>query len=182
MSKALPSLSTASKFIISRPLHQSPIQFQFRKGHLFQSSPITTTTTTTNPNAKMPARATIAGHVIASADTYETVEGNVYFPPSSISDKSILSSSSLTTVCPWKGTASYYTLNVDGKTYKDAAWYYPEPKDKASNIKDHIAFCKFPAPFPFCLPGGENWDVGGMRLSERESGETIGDRIEKIRR
>jgi uncharacterized protein (DUF427 family) len=90
----------------------------------------------------MPATARIDNTVIAEADSYETVEGNIYFPPSSIKDKSILQPSSLTTVCPWKGTAAYYTLNVDGKTYKDAAWYYPEPKDKAKNIKDHVAFCK----------------------------------------
>ena len=91
----------------------------------------------------MPATARIGSHTIAQADTYETVEGNIYFPPSSILDKSILQSSSLTTKCPWKGTASYYTLNVDGQTLKDAAWYYPEPKDKAMNIKDHVAFCKY---------------------------------------
>lgn len=64
------------------------------------------------------------------------------FPPDSISDKSILSDSSLTTKCPWKGTASYFNITVDGNVLKDAAWYYPEPKDGAKNIKDHIAFCK----------------------------------------
>jgi uncharacterized protein (DUF427 family) len=89
----------------------------------------------------MPATARIANTVIAEADDYETVEGNVYFPPSSIKDKSFLEESSLTTKCPWKGTASYYTLKVDGQTYKDAAWYYPEPKEKAKNIKDYVAFC-----------------------------------------
>ena len=103
------------------------------------SRPFTTSSITT-----MRATARIANTVIAEADEYETVEGNVYFPPSSIKDKSMLESSSLTTKCPWKGTASYYTLKVDGQTYKDAAWYYPEPKDKAKNIKDHVAFCKFP--------------------------------------
>lgn len=90
----------------------------------------------------MPATARIAKTVIAEADDYETVEGNIYFPPSSIKDKSVLESSSLTTKCPWKGTASYYTLKVDGQTYKDAAWYYPEPKEKAENIKGYVAFCK----------------------------------------
>jgi len=90
----------------------------------------------------MPATARIANTVIAEADDYETVEGNVYFPPSSIKDKSFLEESSLTTKCPWKGTASYYTLKVDGQTYKDAAWYYPEPKEKAKNIKDYVAFYK----------------------------------------
>jgi uncharacterized protein (DUF427 family) len=97
----------------------------------------------TCPAARMPATARIANTVIAEADDYETVEGNIYFPPSSIKDKSMLESSSLTTKCPWKGTASYYTLKVDGQTYKDAAWYYPEPKDKAKNIKGYVAFCEF---------------------------------------
>lgn len=92
---------------------------------------------------EMPtATAKVSGKVIASADTYETVEGNVYFPPSSI-DKSLFSNSDTHSFCPWKGTASYYDLNVDGKTLKDAAWYYPTPKEKATNIKDHVAFCKF---------------------------------------
>jgi uncharacterized protein (DUF427 family) len=48
----------------------------------------------------------------------------------------------LTTKCPWKGTASYYNVTVNGNVLKDAAWYYPEPKDAAKNIKDHIAFCE----------------------------------------
>ncbi|KIW10774.1 hypothetical protein PV08_10073 [Exophiala spinifera] len=88
------------------------------------------------------ATAKVSGKVIASADTYETVEGNVYFPPSAI-DKSLFSDSDTHSVCPWKGTASYYDLTVDGKTLKDAAWYYPDPKDKAKNIKDHVAFCEY---------------------------------------
>jgi uncharacterized protein (DUF427 family) len=110
----------------------------------------------------MPATARIADTVIAEADSYETVEGNIYFPPSSIKDKSILQPSSLTTVCPWKGTAAYYTLNVDGKTYEDAAWYYPEPKDKAKNIKDYVAFCKFQLT-PFYV--GRIGRVGERRLT-----------------
>lgn len=65
------------------------------------------------------------------------------FPPDSISDKAIFSNSELTTKCPWKGTASYYNITVDGNVMKDAAWYYPNPKDGAKNIKDHIAFCEF---------------------------------------
>lgn len=56
--------------------------------------------------------------------------------------KDYFSSTNTQTVCPWKGTASYYTIEVDGKTLKDAAWYYPEVKEKAQNIKDHVAFCK----------------------------------------
>ena len=79
--------------------------------------------------------------MIAQSSDYQTVEGNIYFPPSSLVNKSILQSSKLTTKCPWKGTASYYTLSVNGQQLKDAAWYYPEPKDAAKNIKDHVAFC-----------------------------------------
>lgn len=88
------------------------------------------------------ATAKVSGKVIASADTYETVEGNVYFPPSAI-DKSLFTNSDTQSFCPWKGTASYYDLTVNGKTLKDAAWFYPTPKDKAKNIKDHVAFCEF---------------------------------------
>ena len=93
--------------------------------------------------AKMPtATAKLNGKVIATADHYETVEGNIYFPPSAF-DKSIFTSSNTTSTCPWKGKAHYYNLNVDGNTVKDAAWYYPSPKDKAANIKDHVAFCEY---------------------------------------
>lgn len=88
------------------------------------------------------ATATFNGKVIAEADKWEYVEGNIYFPPSSV-DQSVFSKAPLTTNCPWKGTASYYNITVDGKEAKDAAWYYPEPiTDKAAPIKDHIAFYK----------------------------------------
>ncbi|MCJ1355307.1 MAG: hypothetical protein MMC33_005298 [Icmadophila ericetorum] len=87
------------------------------------------------------ATATIGGKVIADAESWETVEGNIYFPPSSL-DKAVLTASNTTSVCPWKGTASYYNIVIDGKETKDAAWYYPEPKAAASNIKDHVAFYK----------------------------------------
>jgi uncharacterized protein (DUF427 family) len=91
---------------------------------------------------KMPtATARVGSTTIAQASDYATVEGNIYFPPSSITDKSILQPSSQTSVCPWKGTASYYSLHVDGKTLKDAAWYYPQPKEKVQHIKDYVAFC-----------------------------------------
>jgi uncharacterized protein (DUF427 family) len=79
------------------------------------------------------------GKVIAETDTYETVEGNVYFPPDSIK-REFFQPSDTHTVCGWKGTASYYTLAVDGLENPDAAWYYPDPKPAAANIKDHIAF------------------------------------------
>ena len=87
------------------------------------------------------AKAIWNGQVVAESDTFEEVEGNVYFPPSSIKQE-YFESSEKNSVCPWKGTASYYTLNVDGEENADAAWYYPEPKDAATNIKDHVAFWK----------------------------------------
>lgn len=79
--------------------------------------------------------------VIAETDAFETVEGNVYFPPGAISADHF-ESSDHTTFCPWKGTASYYHVVVDGKRNENAAWYYPEPKEKAAHIKDHVAFWK----------------------------------------
>lgn len=79
------------------------------------------------------------GKVIAESDRYELVEGNVYFPPGSIKSE-CFQPSDTHTVCGWKGTASYYTVVVDGRENKDAAWYYPDPKDAAANIKDHVAF------------------------------------------
>ncbi|KAK4992279.1 hypothetical protein LTR50_001259 [Elasticomyces elasticus] len=91
----------------------------------------------------MHAKASVDGHVVAETDKYEVVEGNIYFPPSSISaHKDAYSKTSTTTFCPWKGTASYYTLTAGGKELKDAAWYYPQPYEKAQNIKDHVAFYK----------------------------------------
>ena len=79
------------------------------------------------------------GKAIAeSANTIE-VEGNQYFPMDSV-NKEFLSDSKTQTICPWKGTASYYNLNVDDKPNKDAAWYYPTPSKLAENIKGHVAF------------------------------------------
>jgi uncharacterized protein (DUF427 family) len=89
----------------------------------------------------MHAKATINGTVIAEADNYEIVEGNVYFPPSSIK-KEYFTETDTHTHCGWKGDASYYTITVDGNELKDAAWYYPQPYEKAENIKDYVAFCK----------------------------------------
>ena len=79
------------------------------------------------------------GKVVAESDRYETVEGNIYFPAETIR-REYFKPSSTTTVCSWKGTARYYTLEVEGKRNADAAWYYPEPKTAAANIKDHVAF------------------------------------------
>ncbi len=81
------------------------------------------------------------GAVVAESDRCEVVEGNQYFPPDAIKTEYFKPSSTHTT-CPWKGLASYYTLEVDGKANPDAAWYYPEPKDAAKNIKGYIAFWK----------------------------------------
>ncbi len=87
------------------------------------------------------AKAIWNDHVVAESETFEIVEGNVYFPPGAIREEYFEASDSNTT-CPWKGVASYYTLQVNGKVNPDVAWYYPEPKDAAKNIKDHVAFWK----------------------------------------
>jgi len=87
------------------------------------------------------AKATWNAAVIAESDTYEVVEGNVYFPPGAVR-REHLRPSETHTVCGWKGTASYYTVVVDGQENVDAAWYYPEPKDAAKNIAGHVAFWK----------------------------------------
>ncbi len=84
-------------------------------------------------------RANWNGQVVAESDTFETVEGNTYFPPDSVKQE-YLKPSETTTVCGWKGTANYYTLVVDGAENADAAWYYADPKEAAANIKDMIAF------------------------------------------
>jgi len=79
------------------------------------------------------------GAVIAESDRCEVVEGNQYFPPDAIKREHFRESSHHTT-CPWKGVASYYDVVVDGQTNKDAAWYYPETKEAANNIKGYVAF------------------------------------------
>jgi uncharacterized protein (DUF427 family) len=81
------------------------------------------------------------GAVLAESANTEVVEGNHYFPPDSIHSEYFQDSSTHTT-CPWKGVASYYSIVVDGQTNKDAAWYYPTPKDAAKNISGYIAFWK----------------------------------------
>lgn len=86
-------------------------------------------------------RATWNGAVLAESDETVVVEGNHYFPPSSINEE-YFTDSSATSVCPWKGTASYYDVEVDGSTNAGAAWYYPNPKSAAAEIKDRIAFWK----------------------------------------
>jgi len=84
-------------------------------------------------------RALWNGKVIAESDKFEIVEGNIYFPPDTIK-REFFKPSDTHTVCPWKGTASYYTVEVDGKQNKDAAWYYPETKPAANNVKGYVAF------------------------------------------
>lgn len=81
------------------------------------------------------------GEIIARSNETIVVENNHYFPPDSI-NSAFLRPSQTHSVCPWKGEASYYDVIVKGKTNKDAAWYYPEPKAAAENIKDYIAFWK----------------------------------------
>ncbi|MBN9388428.1 MAG: DUF427 domain-containing protein [Chloroflexi bacterium] len=79
--------------------------------------------------------------VIAEVPTEqcEVVEGNLYFPPRAIKEE-YFKPTETHTVCPWKGTASYYNVEVNGQTNKDAAWYYPTPKDAAKNITGYVAF------------------------------------------
>lgn len=86
-------------------------------------------------------RAVWNGVVLAEAPETVRVEGNHYFPVDSLR-REYFSDSTTTTVCPWKGTAHYYSVTVDGQVNADAAWYYPEPSAKASQIKDHVAFWK----------------------------------------
>jgi len=84
-------------------------------------------------------RATWNGAVLAESDATVIVEGNHYFPPDSL-NREYFSDSDTHTVCPWKGTASYYSVTVDGQVNEDAAWVYPQPKEAASEIADHVAF------------------------------------------
>jgi uncharacterized protein (DUF427 family) len=84
-------------------------------------------------------RAVWNGEVLAESDRTIIVEGNHYFPPDSINREYFQENKSHTT-CPWKGQASYYNIQVNGAVNKDAAWYYPAPKDAAKQIKDYVAF------------------------------------------
>ncbi|MGH9713079.1 MAG: DUF427 domain-containing protein [Candidatus Acidiferrales bacterium] len=87
------------------------------------------------------AKAIWKGVVLAESDRTEIVEGNHYFPVESVK-KEYLRPSETHTVCPWKGRASYHTVEVNGEQNADAAWYYPEPSAAAAQIKDRIAFWK----------------------------------------
>ena len=81
------------------------------------------------------------GAVLAESDATVVVEGNHYFPPDAV-DRSYLRASDHATVCPWKGTAGYYDVEVDGETNANAAWVYREPSAAAAQIRDHVAFWK----------------------------------------
>lgn len=84
-------------------------------------------------------RAIWNGAVIAESDDTVVVEGNHYFPVDAL-DRDLLVESDTHTTCGWKGLASYWSLEVDGKTNRDAAWYYPEPIAGAEQVKDRVAF------------------------------------------
>ena len=87
------------------------------------------------------ATASWNGTVLAESDDTVVVEGNHYFPRDAVRDD-VLVDSATTSVCPWKGTASYSSVVVDGQTNPDAAWYYPEPEDAAGQIRGRVAFWK----------------------------------------
>jgi uncharacterized protein (DUF427 family) len=84
-------------------------------------------------------KATWNGATLAVSDKCIVVEGNQYFPPDSV-NRQYFKGSNTQTTCPWKGEASYYSVEVDGQVNKDAAWYYPQPKEAAGQIKDYVAF------------------------------------------
>ena len=110
------------------------------------------------------AKAMWNGKVLAESDHTEVVEGNHYFPPDSV-NKEYLSLSDTRSECPWKGTAYYYHVSVDDSVNSDAAWYYPEPKDAAKQIKDHLAFWK----------GVEVESMGLVQVEQDSAGNTEGN-------
>ena len=85
------------------------------------------------------AKAIWNGIVLAESNDTIIVEGNHYFPPNTI-QREYFKESNHHTTCPWKGAASYYTIEVDGQKNENAAWYYPSPKAAANNIKNYVAF------------------------------------------
>jgi uncharacterized protein (DUF427 family) len=84
-------------------------------------------------------KATVGDAVLAESDAPVEVEGNQYFPPESVNEEHLESSDHRTT-CPWKGEAAYYDVVVGDERHENAAWYYPDPSDAASEIEDHVAF------------------------------------------
>lgn len=89
----------------------------------------------------MPIEARWNGEIIASSEATIEVEGNHYFPAQDVKRGNLVHSET-TTICPWKGTASYFSINAGGAINPDAAWTYHDPKPEAARIKDHIAFWK----------------------------------------
>ena len=81
------------------------------------------------------------GALLADSDDTIVIEGNHYFPPDSL-DRQYFQNSSTHTFCSWKGEASYYTIRVSDQLNKDAAWFYPDTKEAAKEIKDYVAFWK----------------------------------------
>ena len=79
------------------------------------------------------------GETLARSDSTVVVENNHYFPPEDV-NRGVMVPTETTSVCPWKGTASYFSINAGGSINEDAAWYYPEPKREAAGIRNHIAF------------------------------------------
>ena len=86
-------------------------------------------------------KATWNDQIVAESDDIVTVEGNAYFPATSVKP-GVLKPSSHTSVCPWKGTAHYHSLDVGGAVNENAVWFYPEPKPAAAEIRDRVAFWK----------------------------------------
>jgi uncharacterized protein (DUF427 family) len=86
-------------------------------------------------------RAEWNGAVLAESDDIVSVEGNAYFPEQSLR-REFFQPSETNSVCPWKGTASYYNVRVEGRENRDAAWYYPQPFDAARQVKGRVAFWK----------------------------------------
>jgi len=84
-------------------------------------------------------KAIYQGQTLAESDDTVVVEGNHYFPPGAV-QREFLEPSDKTTHCPWKGDASYLSVKVGEDRAPDAAWFYPDPKEKAENIRDHVAF------------------------------------------
>ncbi|KAF7346118.1 DUF427-domain-containing protein [Mycena sanguinolenta] len=86
-------------------------------------------------------KVSLNGTTLAESNATVVVENNHYFPPDSVKAE-LFSDSTTSTVCPWKGTASYYNATVGGDTVKDIAWYYPSTSEKAKNIEGYVAFYK----------------------------------------
>lgn len=86
-------------------------------------------------------KVTFNGTVLAESSDTVLFENNHYFPPESVKLE-LFTNSTTSTVCPWKGTAAYYNLDIDEKIVTDIAWYYPNPTDKAANLRGYIAFYK----------------------------------------